>query len=63
MMGDATENFGIYLTLPERWRKKLEAVADNYVSPGTKGKIQDAVRMAIAATFFPDETIKKETEG
>jgi len=54
-MGDATENFGIYLTLPERWRKKLEEKATSLTVPGKQPKIQDAILTAIAATYFNEE--------
>ena len=54
-MGDATENFGIYLTLPERWKKKLEAEATSLAVPGKQAKIQDAILTAIASKYFPEE--------
>jgi hypothetical protein len=54
-MGDATKNFGIYLTLPERWRKKLEEQATSLVVPGKQPKIQDTILTAVAAMFFPEE--------
>lgn len=54
-MGNATENFGIYLTLPERWRKKLEAEAAIYSAPSKQIKIQNAILAAIAASYFPEE--------
>ena len=54
-MGDATENFGIYLTLPERWRKKLETKATELTVPGKQSKIQDAILTAIAILYFPEE--------
>jgi hypothetical protein len=54
-MVDATENFGIFLTLPERWRKKLEAKASELTVPGKQTKIQDAILTAIAILYFPEE--------
>jgi len=62
---NALETFYIGLTLPERWRKKLEETAKLYASPGKEAKIQDAVRVAVAAMFFPEECHleKQKTEA
>lgn len=57
-MGDATENFGIYLTLPERWRRKLEVEAAKIVVPGKQSKIQDAILKALATVYFQEEVAK-----
>jgi hypothetical protein len=54
-MVDALETFGIYLTLPERWRKKLETEAAKITVPSKQTKIQDAILTAIAITYFPQE--------
>ena len=54
-MVDATENFGIFLTLPERWRKKLETEASKLSVPGKQSKIQDAILTAIAMAYFREE--------
>ena len=54
-MGDAIENFGIYLTLPERWRKKLETEATKLSIPGKQPKIQDAILTAVATIYFQEE--------
>ena len=59
-MGNAIENFGIYLTLPERWRKKLEAEAAKLTPPGKVVKMQNAILAAIAVTYFPEECIENE---
>jgi hypothetical protein len=53
-MADDPENFGIYLTLPERWRKRLEEKTASLV-PGKTVKIQNAILNAIAITYFPEE--------
>jgi hypothetical protein len=54
-MVDATENFGIYLTIPKRWLKKLEAEATKLSVPGKQPKIQDAILTAIAILYFQEE--------
>ena len=55
------ESFGIYLTLPERWRKKLEEKAKELTVPSKQPKIQDAILTAIATAYFTEEcgTISK----
>ena len=50
------ETFLIGVTLPERWRNKLEEEGSKNKSLQTKtGNIQDAIRVAIAAMYFPEE--------
>jgi hypothetical protein len=63
-LNDALETFGIYLTLPKRWKQKLEEKAKECGAPGLKGQVQDAVRLAIALAYFPEEceVSRKEEE-
>jgi hypothetical protein len=50
------ETFMVGVTLPERWKKKLEEEgAKNKVFQTKTGNIQDAIRVAIATMYFPEE--------
>lgn len=49
------ETFLVGVTLPERWKKKLEEEGKKLATPGHKGNIQTAICVAIAAMFFPEE--------
>ena len=49
------ETFLVGVTLPERWKEKLETEGKKCASPGKQGNIQDAIRTAIAAMYFSEE--------